>query len=272
MKAEILSIKGEKKGKIDLPKQFSEKYHPDLIKRAFNANMSFTYQHFGTDPLAGLKHVVKIKRRRHVYRTGYGLDINRTPRKIMSRNGSRLNVMGDQAPFTRKGRTAFPPLVEKVFEEKINLKERLLAIRSAISATLKKELVEKRNHQVKGIDLPLVVEGAEKLSKTSQVKKMLIHLGLKDELARTEERKVRSGVGKMRGRKYKTKKGPLIVASKNCELIKSSKSIQGIEAIAVNNLNVTLLAPGGESGRITVWTKEAIEELASKKLFSGEKK
>jgi large subunit ribosomal protein L4e len=272
MKAEVLSIKGEKTGKIDLPMQFSEKYHPDLIKRAFNANMSLTYQHHGTDPKAGLKHVVRVRRRRKVYRTGYGHGINRAPRKVVSRNGNRFNFVGDQAPFERKGRTAFPPLVEKIFEDKINVKERLFAIRSAIAATVKKELVEKRNHKIGKADLPIIVEGAEKLSKTLQVKKMIESFGLDDELSRVEERKVRAGIGKMRGRKYKSKKGPLIVVSKICPLVKSSKSMLGIEAIPVKNLNVTLLAPGGVAGRLIIWTKESIDELNDKKLFLGEKK
>jgi large subunit ribosomal protein L4e len=272
MKAEILNIKGEKKGKVDLPIQFSEKYHPNLIKRAFNANMSLNYNHHGTDLLAGLKHVVRIRRRRNVYRTGYGTGISRTPRKIISRKGNRLNFVSEQVPFARKGRTAHPPLVVKVFEEKINTKERLYAIRSAITATLKKELVEKRNHKIGKVQLPIIVEGAEKISKTAQVKKMIESFGLKDELLRAKEKKVRAGKGKMRGRKYKTKKGPLIVVSTNCQLLKSSKSLQGIEAIPVKNLNVTLLAPGGIAGRLTIWTKESIDELNAKKLFLGGKK
>ncbi|MDD4354027.1 MAG: 50S ribosomal protein L4 [Candidatus Nanoarchaeia archaeon] len=272
MKAEVLSTKGEKKGKMELPVQFSEEFHPDIIKRAFSANQSLNYNHHGTDPRAGVKHVVRVKRRRNVYRTGYGKGASRTPGKVVSRNGNRLSFVGEQVPFARKGRTAFPPLVEKIFEEKINIKERLFAIRSAISATIKKVLVEKRNHKIGKVELPIIVEGAEKLSKTAEVKKMIESFGLKDELTRAKERKVRAGIGKMRGRKYKSKKGPLLVVSKTCPLLKSSKSMQGVEAITVNNLNVTLLAPGGVAGRLTIWTKESIDELNNKKLFLGEKK
>jgi len=273
MKAEILSVKGEKKEKLDLPVQFSEIYHPNLIRRAFNANMSFTYQHHGTYPLAGLTGSVRLNKQRSVYKTTYGHHHNRAPRKILSRNGDRLNYVGAQAPFTRKGRTAMPPLVENVFEEKINTKERLFAIRSAIAATINKKLVEKRNHVIGKTDLPIIVEGAEKLAKTADVKKMIEKFGLNDELSRVKERKVRAGIGKMRGRKYKNeKKGPLIVVSKACPLLRASTAIQGVEAIPVNNLNVTMLAPGGVAGRLTIWTKESIEELSNKKLFLGGKK
>jgi large subunit ribosomal protein L4e len=271
MKANILSAKGENKGKIDLPTQFSEKYHPTIIKRAFNANMSLNYHHHGTDPRAGLKKSVELSKMRSVYKTSYGHGHNRAPRKVVSRRGERFNFIGDQTPFARKGRTAFPPLVEKVFEEKINKKERLFAIRSAIAATVDKKLVEKRNHKIGKVDLPLIVEGAEKIAKTVDVKKMLESFGLAEELSRISERKVRAGVGKMRGRRYQSKKGPLIVVSKDCALLKASKSMLGVEAIPVKNLNVTMLAPGGIAGRLTIWTKEAINELAEKKLFLGEK-
>ena len=76
----------------------------------------------------------------------------------------------------------------------------------------------------------------------------------------------------MRGRKYKTRKGPLVVVSKNCDLMNSAKGLQGVETIPVKNLNVTMLAPGGKSGRLTVWTKEAVEEMKEKNLFMGETK
>jgi len=272
MKADVLNVKGEKKGSIDLPVQFSEKFHPIVIMRAFNANISFTYQHHGTDVLAGLRHVTELSKRRHIYRSVYGAGRSRTPKKIISRRGNRLNFIADQAPHTRKGRTAHPPLVEKKFEEKINKKERLLAIRSAISATAKKDIILVRNHKIEKVNVPIIIEGIETIKQTKQVSKMFETLGLKDELERASVKKVRAGKGKMRGRKYKTRKGPLIVVSKDCSLIKASKGMLGIEAIPVNQLNVTLLAPGGVPGRLTVWTAESIKEMEEKKLFMGDRK
>ena len=46
-------------------------------------------------------------------------------------------------------------------------------------------------------DLPIIVEGAEKIAKTVDVK-MLESLGLAEELLVISEKKVRAGVGKMR--------------------------------------------------------------------------
>ena len=271
MKADILNKNGEKKLKIDLPMQFSEIFRPVVILRAFNSNQSFNYQHFGTDPIAGLRHVTEVSKRRHIYRSVYGAGRSRTPKKIMVRRGNRMQFVADQVPHARKGRTAHPPLVIKKFEEKINKKEKLLAIRSAISATKDEDIVRARNHKFSA-KLPIIVENIEKLDKTKDVKLMLEKVGVKEDLIRASVKKIRPGKGKMRGRKYKTKKGPLIVVSKNCTLQKSARAIAGVETINIKNLNVTVLAPGGVPGRLTIWTKEAIEELKIKKLFLGGKK
>jgi len=272
MKADILNVKGEKAGKIDLPEQFSENYHPLIIMRAFNAALSQKYQHYGTDPRAGLRKVTELSKRRRKYRGVYGAGRSRTPKKVMSRSGLRFHYVADKAPQTRKGRVAHPPLVEKVFEEKINKKEKLLALRSAIAATIMKDVVSRRNHKIGNISLPLIVESAEILKKTKEVKGLLEKLGLTDELKRIKERKIRAGKGKNRGRKYKVKKGPLFVASSDCSLLKSAKGLLGVEAVPVKNLNVTLLAPGGKPGRLTIWTKEAVQEMGKDKLFTGENK
>ncbi len=269
MKAKVVDSKGNTKGTITLPEQFSEEYRPIVIMRAFNSNMSYNYVHHGTDPLAGMRHVTELSKRRRKYRGVYGHGWTRTPKKVMMRRGTQFSFVADKAPHTRKGRVAHPPLVEKVFEEKINKKERLLAIRSAISATVNKELVLNRNHAVEKVDIPIVVDGAESISKAKDVEKLLLNIGLKEELERASVKKVRAGKGKMRGRRYKTRKGPLFVVSGDCPLMKASSSLPGVESIDVKNLNVTLLAPGGVAGRLTIWTKESIELMAKEKLFMG---
>ncbi|VVB76544.1 50S ribosomal protein L4 [Candidatus Tiddalikarchaeum anstoanum] len=271
MKGTVYSIKGEKEGELELPAQFSEDYQPVIITRAFNANMSQTYMHKGLDIFAGFKHVTRTSKRRRKFRTTYGYGISRTPRKMMSRRGTRFNWVSTLAPNTRGGRVAHPPMVEKVFEDKINRKENLLAIRSAIAATINKKLVSERGHKFEAANFPLIIDGAEKISKTKEVKQLLEKIGLGKDLERSSKKTLRSGVGKMRGRKYSTRKGPLIITSAKNPLLKAALGLQGVEAIPVNNLNVTMLAPGGKAGRLTVWTKEAINVLSQKKLFTGEK-
>jgi len=71
----------------------------------------------------------------------------------------------------------------------------------------------------------------------------------------------------MRGRKYKTRKGPLLVVSKECKLLKSAKNIPGLDVVEVSKLNAELLAPGTTMGRLTLFTEAAIEKLEKEKLF-----
>ncbi len=268
MEFKILDLENNEKGKIKLPKQFEEDTRPDLIKRSVLAIMSHKRQPYGASPEAGKRASAKISRRRHNYRGSYGFGISRVPRKILSRRGTRMNWQGAFAPGTVGGRRSHPPKAEKIWWQKINKKERKKAVRSAIAATVSKELVEKRGHKITN-NYPLIIDSSiENIDKTKKVKDILIKLGLKEELGRCEKKKIRAGKGTLRGRKYKKKKGPLIVVSKDCILIKSAGNIPGIDICAVKNINAELLAPGAVLGRLTLWSKGAVELLEKEKLFA----
>ena len=105
------------------------------------------------------------------------------------------------------------------------------------------------------------------MKKTSEIFKVFKSNKLDAELDRSKERQVRAGVGTRRGRKYKTKVGPLIIVSKACPAMLAAENLHGVEVSVVNNLNAELLAPGGDIGRTTVWSKSALEKLDKDKLF-----
>jgi large subunit ribosomal protein L4e len=249
------------------PVQFTELIRPDLVKRAVFAIQSHKRQAYGAHPGAGNRQVGKLSRRRNNYKTSYGHGISRVPRKIMSHRGERFNWVGAVAPGTVGGRRAHAPKADKIWDEKINKKERRKAIRSALAATLVPQLVEERGHAVPK-DYPFFIENKfEDLEKTSEVINTLEKLGLKDDLERASVKKIRAGKGKMRGRKYKKRKGPLLVVSKDCKLLKSAMNIPGIDVVIVNKVNAELLAPGTEIGRLTLFTEAAIEKIEKEKLF-----
>ncbi|MFH0874326.1 MAG: 50S ribosomal protein L4 [archaeon] len=267
MKATIKSTDGTGSEEIKFPTQFSEEVRPDLIKRAVLAIKSHRRQPYGTDPEAGMRHSAKLSRRRRDYKTSYGHGISRVPRKIMSHSGTRFNWVGAEAPNTVGGRRSHPPKSQKIFDQKINIKERRKAIRSALAASIIKELVEKRGHKV--TDYPLVIDDSiENISKTKEIIELLTKLGLENELERIGERKIRAGKGKLRGRRYKVTKGPLFVVSKKCSLIAAAKNITGVDIEAVDSLNVELLAPNGDYGRLTIYTKSAIQRIGNEMLFT----
>ena len=241
MKANILNLNGEKIKIIDLPTQFDEPYHPNLIKRSVLTILSNLRQQYGAKPEAGKRASAKLSKRRRNYRGSYGLGISRVPRKILWRRGRRFGWVGAFAPGTVSGRKAHPPKAEKNYSKKINIKERRKSIRSALSATTNKEIVKQRGHIFKNL--------------------------LKEEMQRSSIKKIRAGKGKMRGRKYKKRKGPLIIVSKKCPLLNSTKNIPGIDICTVNLINTNLLAPGAEPGRLTIFTEDSIERLRKENLF-----
>ena len=267
MKLSIFDLTNSKIGEMQLPQQFHEEIRQDLIKRSVLAIQSHKRNRYSSSPSAGKRSSAKLSRRRRDYRGSYGFGISRVPRKIMSRRGTRMNWVGAFAPGTVGGRKAHPPKSEKIWRKKINEKERLKAIRSAMSATTSKEAVMQRGHLVPSTYPFILDEKFERLEKTKEVIQFLKSLGFDNELERVEERKVRAGKGKSRGRKYTGKKGPLIVISSQTNLMKSAINIPGVDVIDVKRLNVELLAPGGSPGRLTLWTTSAIEICKKENLF-----
>lgn len=263
MKVDVFDMQGNAKEKIDLPKVFSTPIRKDLIIRAFLATMSKRRQPHGTDPLAGQRSSAHYHGRRRRERwTMMGKEMARMQRLHGKIPGWQM-FRARNVPQAVKGREAHPPKVERVWEQKINKKERQLAIKSAIAATADKKLVETRGHKINDVkELPIVVENAaESLKKTSEVKKLLETLGLKDEMGRIESKKALGRKKSYRGRKYKRRTGPLIVIAEDKGIGKAVKNISGVHVCRANNLSVEHLAPGAAPGRLTIFTKTAIETI-----------
>ncbi|MBS1266247.1 MAG: 50S ribosomal protein L4 [Candidatus Woesearchaeota archaeon] len=266
MKLKIKSLDNKEKGSKKLPSQFNEEIRPNLINRSVLSLQSKRRQAYGSHPNAGLRHSARISKRRRDWRTSYGIGISRVPRKVMVRRGSRFTWTGAIIPGTKGGRRAHPPRSEKKWEQKINKKENRKAIRSAIAASINEDVFNKKESAPK--DYPFIISDKfESIDKTKLVYGALEKIGLSKELKRANEKKVRSGKGKSRNRKYKRKKGPLIVVSKECDLTKSASNIEGVDVVNVKSLNAEVLAPGADLGRITLWTESAIDVLAKERLF-----
>ena len=270
MKLKIMNATGAAIGETELPPQFSEPLREDLIKKAFLAIQNNTRQAYGSYKEAGQRHAVKISKRRRDYKGSYGKGISRVPRKTLSRRGSQFFWVGANAPGTVGGRKAHPPKVEKAWAWKLNTKEKRKAIRSAISATMIKELVIKRGHLIPPNYPFILAEDMEKINKTKQLLEVLNKLGFEAELNRASNVRIRAGVGKLRGRRRIQKKSLLIVVSDVKEICKAVSNIAGVEVINIKKLNTNALAPGGHPGRVTLFTVKALEELKNG-LFTNKK-
>ncbi len=255
----VFNIDGTATTEIRLPKVFSYDYRPDLIQRAVLAIQSHKRQPYGPNILAGKRTSAHYHGSRHKRYTMMNRELARLPR---SHNTSpRQEMRARRAPQTVSGRKAHPPKVEKIWDLKINKKEKIAAIKSAIAATAIFDLVNKR-HKIPEIDLPIIIkDDIQKIKKTKELKNIINALKLSDDLKRASIRKIRPGKGKMRGRKYKKKKSFLMVIEKDDGIVKACKNLSGVDVCNVKNINAELLAPGTQAGRLTIWSESAIKKL-----------
>ena len=245
-------------------KLFDEPVNDDLIKTAVEvANLSRKHP-YGSDPRAGKKSAAKLSRRRRKYKTSYGFGISRVPRKVLSKSGTRFNWVGAFAPGTVGGRRAHPPKSFKIITKKLNDKEKRKALLSALAATMNKESV-KRNGYVVPESYPFALDqSVESINKTKDAIKALSMLGFSGELKRASIKKIRAGKGKSRGRKYRKKRSLLVVVSEGVAINRAIRNIPGVEVVSAASLSISDLAPASRGGRLTLFTKPAVEILASK--------
>ena len=247
---------------LSLPDAFSTVIRTDLVRRAAHSSRANRRQPYGhrahegrRKPVAGMKHSVEW--------WGKGRGVSR----IMRRSGSRE---GAENPHTRGGRRAHGPKVAKDWSQKLNQKERRAARDSAIAATNDFDTIRSRGHRVsEDVSFPLVIEAAKgsiesfDLDKgTQRFVSMMEAIGVGDDLSRAKNgRSIRAGKGKMRGRRRKTPKSVLLVVSDKSTLGRAARNVPGVDVVAVKDLSAEHLAPGGDVGRLTVYTKEAVEEM-----------
>jgi large subunit ribosomal protein L4e len=252
MKANIIDLSGNPSGQMELPSVFEEESRPDLIKRALLSAQANRLQAYGPHFYAGMNTSAQS--------WGPGHGVSRVPRLKNGRKAAGI-------PMAVGGRRSHPPQPNADYTEKINIKERRKAIRSAIAATASPGLVAARGHKfAPELALPVVAENSiESLSKTADVMKFLMAAGLWDDVERAKAgRNIRAGKGKLRGRKYKGRKSLLIVASSDQGLGKAARNLPGVDFVTVDRLNAELLAPGTRAGRLTVWTQSSLQKLAEK--------
>ena len=127
-----------------------------------------------------------------------------------------------------------------------------------------------RGHHISSVpEVPLVVtskafEGAA-ITKTSAALGLLKAVGAGPDVSKvSKSRKLRAGKGKLRGRRHRQRRGPLIVYNPDedgKELVRAFRNIPGVETSSVFALNLLQLAPGGHLGRFIVWTSSAFAAL-----------
>ena len=256
---------------LTLPSVFESEIREDLVRSAVHASRANRRQAYGHNehdgkraPQPGMKHSVEW--------WGKGRGVSRIMRKTGQRTGA-------QNPHTRGGRRAHGPKVAKDWSQKLNSKQRTLARNSAIAASINPEMFSSSGHIFDDkVRFPIVIDGykesrgestekydLESLPLQNSTRKfvaMMKGLGLGEDLDRAKSgRTIRAGKGTMRGRKYRTPKSLLLVVAGRDGLHKAARNVPGVDVVAAKDLCAEDLAPGGDMGRLTVWTKAAIEAM-----------
>jgi large subunit ribosomal protein L4e len=167
----------------------------------------------------------------------------------------------------RSGRMFAPTKVWRKWHQKINVNQKRFATASALAASSNAALLLARGHNVSTVpEVPLVVSSsAFGISKTSAAVALLKGVGAGPDVEKVKKsRKLRAGKGKLRGRRYRQRRGPLVVydpEQDGAELRLAFRNIPGVEVCSVYALNLLQLAPGGHLGRFIIWTSSAFAAL-----------
>jgi len=200
---------------------------------------------------------------------GTGRAVSRIPR--VSGGGTHRAGQAAFGNMCRGGRMFAPTKTYRRWHRKVNKTQRQQAVSAALSATAKTPLVMARGHSIESLkECPVVVDDqVQSLTTTKSAIQVLVDLGLAEELERCKNKKYRPGKGKMRNRRFKKKRGPLVVYAEDSGLVQAFRNIPGVDTICVDRLNLLLLAPGGHVGRLCVWSESAFNKL--NEIFTGKK-
>lgn len=153
------------------------------------------------------------------------------------------------------------------WHRRINLNQRRYAVASSLAASAVPALVMARGHRIDRVpEIPLVVDNKtiDAIDKTKKAVALLKAVNAIRDVDRVKHsRRLRTGKGKMRNRRYVQRRGPLIIYKERSPLVHAFRNLPGVEIANVNRLNLLQLAPGGHLGRFCIWTRDAFEHLDS---------
>jgi len=259
----ILSIEGETTsiaGQVVLPAVFTAPIRPDVVNFVHTNMAKNNRQAYGVSREAGHQHSAES--------WGTGRAVARIPR--VSGGGTHRAGQAAFGNMCRSGRMFAPTKVWRKWHQKINLGQKRFATTSALAASSVPSLLLARGHQVSTVpEVPLVINSevfaGAAIARTSAALALLKSVGAGADISKVKaSRKLRAGKGKLRGRRHRQRRGPLIVYNPEVdgkELSLAFRNIAGVETCSVFALNLLQLAPGGHLGRFVIWTSQAFKAL-----------
>lgn len=249
-----VDAKDQAKEQVLLPAVFRAPIRPDIVLFVHTSMAKNARQPYAVKEVAGHQHSAES--------WGTGRAVARIPR--VSGGGTSRAGQGAFGNMCRKGRMFAPTKTWRKWHRKINTNQKRYAVASAIAATSSAPLVEARGHRISQVaEVPLVVSSSvESLTKTKKAVSVLEALGALADIEHAKDsKKIRAGKGKLRGRRYVSRRGPLVVYNEDHGITKAFRNLPGVELCQVDRLNLLQLAPGAHLGRFVIWTKSAFERL-----------
>ncbi|KAI9676014.1 MAG: hypothetical protein M1817_000757 [Caeruleum heppii] len=257
----VLSADGTASGSTHpLPAVFKSPIRPDIVQTVHTGMAKNKRQPYAVSEKAG--HQTSAES------WGTGRAVARIPR--VSGGGTHRAGQAAFGNQCRSGRMFAPTKVWRKWHQKINLGQKRFATASALAASSVPALLLARGHQISTVpEVPLVVSSdafaGAAIAKTSTALSLLKTVGAGPDLTKVRmSRKLRAGKGKMRGRRHRQRRGPLVVYNPDKdgkELVRAFRNIPGVETSSVYAMNLLQLAPGGHLGRFIVWTSSAFAAL-----------
>ncbi|KAL5525559.1 hypothetical protein ACEPAG_6895 [Sanghuangporus baumii] len=250
----IRSLSGEASSSLPLPAVLTAPIRLDVVQQVHKSIAKNKRQPYAVSEKAG--HQTSAES------WGTGRAVARIPR--VGGSGTHRSGQGAFGNMCRGGRMFAPTKIWRRWHVKVNQNQRRFAVVSALAASALPSLVLARGHRIEEIEeVPLVVSSAvESLKKTKEAVALLTALGAYADVKKvSSSRKLRAGKGKMRNRRHRQRRGPLVVYSEDNGIVKAFRNLPGVEVVNVSRLNLLQLAPGGHIGRFIIWTEAAFARL-----------
>ncbi|KAJ4313685.1 60S ribosomal protein L4B [Fusarium piperis] len=243
-----------------IPAVFTSPIRPDIVQQVHTGIAKNKRQPYAVSEKAG--HQTSAES------WGTGRAVARIPR--VSGGGTHRAGQAAFGNMCRSGRMFAPTKIWRKWHIKVNQGQKRYAVCSALAASAAVPLLQARGHQVSSVpEVPLVVDSAlfeaAAIAKTAAALSLLKAVGAGADIEKVKKsKKLRAGKGKLRGRRHRQRRGPLVIYDAETdgkELVTAFRNIPGVETSPVTALNLLQLAPGGHLGRFIVWTSAAFKAL-----------
>ncbi|KAL4256497.1 Large ribosomal subunit protein uL4B [Pleurotus pulmonarius] len=246
----VRSASGEASSSLPLPAVLTAPIRLDVVSQVHKSIAKNRRQAYSVSEKAG--HQTSAES------WGTGRAVARIPR--VGGGGTHRSGQAAFGNMCRGGRMFAPTKIWRKWHVKVNQNQRRFAVVSALAASALPSLVLARGHRIEQIEeVPLVISSAtESFKKTKEAVALLKALhAYADVVKVSNSRKLRAGKGKLRNRRHRQRRGPLVVYNEDNGIVKAFRNLPGVELVNVRRLNLLQLAPGGHLGRFVIWTEGA---------------